>query len=87
VSNAFTPGNDGKNDLLRVVPVGIKKFKYFIVYNRWGNQVFYTIDPAKGWDGTINHINEQTGVFVWIAEGVDEKGNVVRRKGTVTLIR
>jgi len=87
VPNAFTPGTDGKNDLLKVVPVGIKKFNYFIVYNRWGNQVFYTTDPSKGWDGTLNHITEQTGVFVWMAEGIDDKGNHIRRKGSVTLIR
>ena len=48
VPNAFTPGNDGKNDLLKAIPVGIKKFNFFIVYNRWGNQVFYTTDPSKG---------------------------------------
>lgn len=87
VPNAFTPGTDGKNDLLKAVPVGIKKFNYFIVYNRWGNQVFYTTDPSKGWDGTMNHITEQTGVFVWMAEGIDDKGNHIRRKGSVTLIR
>lgn len=87
VPSAFTPGTDGRNDLLKAVPVGLKKFNYFIVYNRWGNQVFYTVDPTKGWNGTSNQITVPTGVYVWIAQGIDDKGNQIRRKGTVTLIR
>jgi gliding motility-associated-like protein len=87
VPSAFTPGNDGKNDLLKAVAVGLKKFNYFIVYNRWGNQVFYTADPSKGWDGTLNQNTEPTGVYIWIADGIDDKGNHIRRKGSVTLIR
>ncbi len=30
VPNAFTPNHDGKNDLLKAIPVGIKTFKYFL---------------------------------------------------------
>jgi gliding motility-associated-like protein len=87
VPSAFTSGNDGRNDVLKAVPVGIKKFKSFIVYNRWGSQVFYTTDPNKGWDGKLHGIIQSTGVYVWTAEGIDVKGKVIKRKGTVTLIQ
>lgn len=87
VPSAFTPNNDGKNDVLKAIPVGIKQFNYFIVYNRWGEKVFYTTDPGKGWDGKLQGIDQNTAVFVWIAEGVDDKGQIVQRKGIVTLIR
>jgi len=87
VPKAFTPNNDGLNDLLKPIPIGIKEFKYFVVYNRWGRKVFFTTDPSKGWDGKINNVALDVNTFVWISEGVDYKGNVVQRKGTVTLVR
>jgi gliding motility-associated-like protein len=87
VPTAFTPNGDGHNDRLRAIPVGIKEFKYFIVYNRWGQKVFYTTDASKGWDGTVSGMPQDTYSFVWIAEGIDYKGNLIQRKGTVTLIR
>jgi hypothetical protein len=49
--------------------------------------VFSTTDPSKGWDGTIAGQQQGTFVFVWVAEAIDYKGNVIRKKGTVTLIR
>jgi len=86
VASGFTPNGDGKNDQLIPVPVGIKELKYFRVYNRWGQVIFETKNPSRGWDGTIKGA-EQTGVFVWIAEGIDYTGKTVSRKGTTTLIR
>jgi gliding motility-associated-like protein len=87
VPNAFTPGTDGLNDILKPIPIGIKTFKYFTVYNRWGKRIFHTIDPLKGWDGKVNGILQDTGTFVWMTEGMDDKGGTIRRKGSVTLIR
>jgi gliding motility-associated-like protein len=87
VASAFTPNNDGRNDMLKAIPVGIKEFKYFIVYNRWGQQIFYTRDPSNGWNGKNQDFLMGTGVYVWMAEGIDDKGNSINRKGTVTLIR
>ncbi len=87
VPSGFTPNNDGLNDLLRAVAVGVKDFKYFTIFNRWGQQVFTTRDPARGWDGRINGIQQVTGTYVWIAEAVDYLGNLIQRKGVVTIIR
>jgi len=42
VHSAFTPNGDGKNDVLKAIPVGIKKFLYFSIYNRWGQRIFFT---------------------------------------------
>lgn len=87
VPNAFTPNHDGKNDLLKAIPVGIKTFKYFSVFNRYGQRIFHTTDPGKGWDGSINAGEQGTNTFVWMAEGIDFNGGVVQRKGTVMLLR
>lgn len=85
--NAFTPNQDGRNDILKPVPVGIKDLNYFVIYNRYGEKVFFSRNSDKGWDGLYKNVPQETGVFVWIAEGIDDKGNIVKRKGTVTLIR
>ncbi|HPG11668.1 MAG TPA: gliding motility-associated C-terminal domain-containing protein, partial [Chitinophagaceae bacterium] len=87
VPKAFTPNNDGLNDILRAIPVGIQEFRHFTIYNRWGNVIFSTKDPARGWDGHINGQEQQTNTFVWIAEAIDYLGNHITRKGVITLIK
>jgi gliding motility-associated-like protein len=87
VPNAFTPNNDGHNDLLHAIPIGIKDFKYLTVYNRYGQQVFATTNASLGWDGTLNGHTLPPGTFVWVAAGVDYTGRLVQRKGVVLLIR
>ncbi len=87
VPSGFTPNGDGLNDLLKAIPVGIMEFKYFAVYNRWGRRIFYTTDPSIGWNGVIDGIAQQTTTYVWITAGIDFKGNLIEKKGPVTLIR
>jgi gliding motility-associated-like protein len=87
VPNAFTPNNDGHNDLLHAIPIGIAEFKYFTVYNRWGQQVFSTTNASLGWDGTLSGHTLLPGTFVWVAAGLDYTGRLVQRKGVVLLIR
>jgi len=87
VPTAFTPNNDGRNDVLMALPVGLKQLKYFRVFNRWGQMVFQTTDASRGWDGFIGGKDQSNAVYVWSAEGIDYMGNVVVRKGLTTLIR
>jgi len=87
VPTGFTPDNNGTNDILRAIPVGMKEFKYFRVFNRWGQLIFSTQDSKRGWDGRINGIVQPTGTFIWLAEAIDFKGNLINRKGFVTIIR
>jgi len=87
VPNAFTPNGDGHNDVLRAIPMGIREFGYFAVWNRWGQRVFYTKDPAIGWDGTVGGRPGEAGAFIWKVSGIDYKGDKVLREGTVFLIR
>jgi gliding motility-associated-like protein len=87
VPTGFTPNNDGLNDIIKVVAVGMKEFHYFKIFNRWGGLVFSTATPHIGWDGRIKAVVQDSGVFVWMAEAIDFNGKLVRRKGTLTLIR
>lgn len=87
VPTAFTPNQDGLNDVLRPVVVGMKKFEYFKVYNRWGQLVFGTSQEGKGWDGRVNGQVQSNNVYVWMVKAVDFNGHPYFRRGTVTLIR
>ena len=87
VPTAFTPNNDGRNDVIRPIAVGIERINYFSIYNRWGERVFYTTANRAGWDGRVNGTPQASGVYVWMVSAVDYLGKPVFLKGTVTLIR
>ena len=87
IPTAFTPNADGRNDLLRPVAVGITQLVYFSIFNRWGQQIFYTNELNKGWDGTFKGELQPAGTYVFQAEGIDYLGNRVYKKGTAVLIR
>ena len=87
VPSGFTPNGDGHNDILRAIPIGIKEFKFFAVYNRWGQLVFYTTNAVSGWDGKFNGALQNAGAYVWVTEGIDYQGITIDRKGVAVLIR
>jgi gliding motility-associated-like protein len=87
IPTAFTPNDDGLNDRLKPIPVGIASLVYFKVYNRFGELVFSTTEIGKGWDGVYKGRDQGNESFVWQAKGIDYLGNEVVRKGQTTLIR
>ncbi len=87
VPKAFTPNNDGLNDVLYPILVGIKYLKSFRVYNRWGNLIYATTDAKSGWNGFYKGQLQSSETYTWIAEAVDEKGITIRNGGNTILIR
>jgi len=87
VANAFTPNQDGQNDVLHIFPVGIRSFVYFRIYNRRGQMVFETTNYYNGWDGTFKGLLVDPENYVWSAKAIDYKGNVLSRKGNVLVLR
>ena len=87
VPSAFTPNGDGLNDVLKPMLVGISELHYFRVYNRWGQLLFTTAEPGKGWNGVFNGAQQPSNTYVYEAEGADFAGKLVFRKGTSVLIR
>ncbi|MBI4931866.1 MAG: gliding motility-associated C-terminal domain-containing protein [Bacteroidetes bacterium] len=85
--NAFSPNEDNENDIL--LPLGTKCVKTFslIIYNRWGEKVFETIDVSKSWDGTFNGKKEISAVYTYYIEGAYSSGKVFLKKGNVSLVR
>ncbi len=87
VPKAFTPNNDGLNDVLYPILVGIKEFKFMRIYNRWGNLVFTTNNEKMGWNGESKSQQQPTETYTWVAEAIDDNGNLIRRGGNTILIR
>jgi gliding motility-associated-like protein len=87
VPNAFTPNGDGKNDIFKPIPIGMKSLTYFRIYNRLGQLIYSTNKMNEGWNGTINGNPQSSAVFVWMAQGKDYLDKTITKKGSVTLIR
>jgi gliding motility-associated-like protein len=85
---AFTPNGDGKNDLFRIPPSTTQKIDNFSVYNRWGQRMFTTANPAEGWDGTFRRQTAPPGAYIWAIVYTDLlTGRTTKAEGTVLLIR
>lgn len=84
--NAFTPNGDGINDLFKIPALVSLDLNEFSVFNRWGNRVFTTHDIQHGWDGTFKGKKLDSGVYVFLIKGTDDKGPIFF-KGQVMLIR
>ena len=87
VPTGFTPNNDGLNDIIKPTLIGIRELKYFAIYNRYGEQVYITSEKGKGWNGVYKGQLQNSAAFVWVTQAVDYRGNILKRKGTVVLIR
>jgi gliding motility-associated-like protein len=87
IPSAFTPNGDGLNDIFRPTVAGMKQFLYFRIYNRWGQLLFSTATPDKGWDGNYNGSKQASGTYVYVIEAIDYNNNAYSKKGTFVLIR
>lgn len=90
IPNCFTPNGDGENDLF--FPQGYSidwNTLEMCIYNRWGEQLYFTNDVNKGWDGTNKKSNKlcPLGVYAWLILVKDVYGNDIKLTGTVTLLR
>ena len=89
IPNAFTPNNDGNNDRFRIKFVGDITIERFSIYNRWGQEVFFTKNPTDSWDGTYNDVPQDGGTFFYYLKGTcgNTSPTPLELKGDVTLIR
>lgn len=86
VPTAFTPNNDGKNDVISVNSKVITNLE-FSIFDRWGELVFETNDVNSSWDGTYHGKLLQPQVFVYHLKATCLNGEKFEEKGNITLIR
>lgn len=85
--SAFTPNNDGLNDVFRIITLDNLDHFYLSIYNRWGEKVFETNRSTEGWDGRTNGKLLSHDTYFWICTFSDSTtGKTIVTKGTVILL-
>ncbi len=88
IPNAFTPNGDGLNDVFKIETLAEFSEFHLYIYNRWGEQIFYSEDKNKGWDGTFKGKVVPNGVYVYQVTGIIKDTNKqIKRNGTITILR
>ena len=84
---AFTPDNNGINDVFRVKNIFAVKDFSFIIYNRFGEIVFESNSINIGWDGLYKGTTQNAGAYIWMISYIGSNNIKKIAKGTVLLIR
>ena len=87
VPSGFTPNHDGLNDRFHPLLRGPWSAFQCSVYDRFGELVFRSDDPAESWDGTVKGKPAASGTFTWVCRFTMVGEVPQTRKGTVVLIR
>jgi gliding motility-associated-like protein len=92
IPNSFTPDGDQFNQtFLPIFTSGIDPYNYqLLIYNRWGEVIFESLNPEFGWDGTFGMQGNpaQNGTYTYLitikVPSIDKRQTI---KGHVNLIR
>lgn len=84
---AFSPNGDGINDTFGPVNFCPVTAYEFLVFNRWGVQVFSTRDPADAWDGAAGGEDLPSGMYLWMARYQTPEGEAVKESGGVVMVK
>ncbi|MGM0409107.1 MAG: gliding motility-associated C-terminal domain-containing protein, partial [Bacteroidota bacterium] len=83
---AFTPNEDGKNDVFKPVFSFLPVDYQLIIYNRWSNIVFETNDPNLGWNGKeSNGKQAPTGTYIYYIKIKTPGNQIVEKRGNITV--
>jgi gliding motility-associated-like protein len=89
IPTAFSPNNDGVNDLFRIKGVPKEQFDtyYLQIFNRWGQLVFISSNPEESWNGIFNGKPSETGNYYWSLYYKLSNLNYKILKGDIMLMR
>lgn len=86
IPTAFSPNNDGVNDVLNMIDKSIKSYSLKI-FDRWGELVFETNDINNSWNGTYKGQPCAVDNYSYIANGIKANNDTFFLKGIISLIR
>jgi len=86
IPSAFTPNNDGNNDLFRVRGNNISHYDMSI-YSSWGQRIFHSPKEYTGWNGIANGSLVPNGTYAYVIEVTFENGDQELYKGNISVIR
>ncbi|MEA3496822.1 MAG: PKD domain-containing protein [Bacteroidota bacterium] len=94
IPNAFSPNNDGINDVFNIKATSIKEITgneslnyKMTIFDSWGEIIFTTNDLNEGWDGTYKGDVLQAGVYYYYITAMGLNEVIFHFKGNVTIIR
>lgn len=88
--NAFTPNQDGLNDTFKGVGLADAIMDFRLqVFNRWGQLVFESADPAHGWNGRLHNTGKDlpNGVYPYRLRYRMPRKPLTTQSGEVVLVR
>ena len=84
--NFFSPNFDGINDRYRP-KIQHADWAEWRIYNRWGQEMFYSESVSEEWNGMFNGAVVSPGVYMIRARcGSTVTGNVVEKQGTIHVV-
>lgn len=87
IPNAFTPNNDGINDVFSIKNMNFQRLIEFRIFNRWGQEIFSTTDARQGWDGTYKGVPQESGIYKYLIRINTPDGKQKMYKGDISLLR
>jgi gliding motility-associated-like protein len=90
VPNAFTPDNDGMNDVFVPSVTGHLVQVTLDIFDRWGERIITRELDDLSWDGTVSGLPAPDGVYPWVLRYKAMSSDGVRQErltGHVTLLR
>ncbi|MEO6638622.1 MAG: gliding motility-associated C-terminal domain-containing protein [Ginsengibacter sp.] len=84
IPNAFTPNNDGLNDVWHIEALEAYPGAIIKVFNRYGQMVFSNNGEATSWDGKYKGTHQATGAYPYI---INLKNGAPVVKGILYLVR
>jgi len=86
--NAFSPTAQSDDYTRLFGPRNVSlDLEYFRIFNRWGQLVFETRDVSYRWDGKFKGVAQPMDTYVWVIRGKCPNGQLMEKKGNVTLLR
>ncbi|MDB5201534.1 MAG: hypothetical protein JWQ27_943 [Ferruginibacter sp.] len=87
IPSAFSPNGDNKNERFGLAN-GINAVGYALtIFNRYGETLFHSNDPANKWDGNYKGKPQPIGLYPWVLNFTNKYGFPQTETGSVMLIR
>ncbi len=88
IPNAFSPGSrDTLNAYFRVEGIYFTKEIEMHIFNRWGEEIFYSNQLAPKWDGQYKGELVPDGIYTYLIRILDYKNKLHIYKGNLTVIK
>jgi len=87
IPNAFSPNRDGHNEAFRIRTGDSPRSSSLLIFNRYGGKVFESSNINNGWNGDIGGTPAPSGTYVYVFQATTSAGTIIKKQGSIILIR